>query len=119
MGKTPLINYLFCLQPLSLETTKLFVEAHPDVVKLSDKLNWYPLHYSVVRNDWDLSEYFINLYPKALWMRNKSGRTPRDLANAFGKNKFHNKLLEKEEKIFNRNIKGTSNLSPQVTAQSE
>merc|ERR1712032_1206379 len=110
-GKTSLINYLFCTQPLSLETIKLYAEAHPDVVRISDKLNWFPLHYAVVRNDWNLSEYFITLYPKALWMKNKSGRTPRDLAEAFGKNEFGNKLLKEEEKICKRNINSTVNTS--------
>lgn len=99
-GRTPLLYHLFHSPNLSLDLTKMLVNAHPDAVRIRDKHLRYPLHFAAKSGNWEVSKYLIDLFPEALMAKTKSDRTPLDVANTFGKHQLCDYLREEEAKRF-------------------
>lgn len=98
-GHTPLIYHLCFNQCPSLVIVKMLVEAYPEAVSTrDDKFQWYPLHFAALCNNWDISKYLIEVYPEALLKKNKSGRTPRGVADTFGIVKISERFHAEEKK---------------------
>lgn len=76
-GRTPLNYLLWFSRSPSLSLVRLLAEAHPDVVRLTDRFRWTALHHAVRNGRWDIVIYLIDLYPQALLKQDIAGLIPR------------------------------------------
>lgn len=99
-GRTPLNQHLMFCQYPSLEMVRMLVEADPDVVRITDNVDWYPLHSAAYIGDWEISQCLIDLYPDALLKKSQHCKTPGDISNNNGHCQLYDKLNGEEEKRF-------------------
>lgn len=99
-GRLPLSSHLSTSPSLSLEMVKMLVETYPQALFTRSDDQWYPLHHSATRGDWEITQYLIKLNPAALLEENEDDMTPRDIADYFDNYELRNHLLKEEDKRF-------------------
>lgn len=105
-GQTPLNYHLWFSRSPSLSLVRLLAEAHPDVVRSTDRFRWTALHHAAKTGRWDIVIYLIDMYPQALIKKDMADLTPRYHAAKPGKDYEEDymwrKLLKEEEKLLGR-----------------
>lgn len=104
-GHTPLLSHLVLCESLSMDVVKLLVEAHPDVAKTPDRMQYYPLHRAVECGHWEISKCLIDAFPEALQKETGAFEFPCDTAKRCHHYDLWEQLQHEEVKIFGSNVK--------------
>lgn len=100
--RTALISHLLECPSPTLEITQVLLEAYPNSVQQVDYYQAYPLHRAALRGKWEICEVILQYYPEALLEKDRSGKTPSEIAESFHRREVGERLRVEEEKVNRR-----------------
>jgi len=101
-GRTPLIYYLMINKSPSFEIIELMIKCNKKLLYMKDKQEMTPLHHTVNVLNWDIIQYILNLYPKALGEKDMAGLLPRNYVEKMSDNWY--RLKGEEINIFGNDL---------------